>query len=190
MKRILAPVVLALAFVGAAVAQEGDKPKPADAAKSAAVKPMTATEGDRWIYIPSIGGAIGWSTNSIAVDIEAQTARVVRVGYFAEEQKKPAPFSWLFQDVTYDCANKTVKIEAGQFVNKQRELTPIVQGSQEAKPVVAPTDEGLFQVVCKSVKLKRPNVANGIKAMMDGVEMLPVIKPAEQPAATPAQAAP
>jgi len=131
-----------------------------------------ADQPERWIYAGLQGGAMGWETSSIKRDAGAGTAAAMRIMYFAKpRQAETGDFTWVFQDIEFDCRANTFRLMEGAFFNKSRGGVSDEAGSEERVAIRANTPEAVLkQVLCDDLVITQALQASSMADAMDGAE--------------------
>jgi len=127
---------------------------------------------EAWVYAGMQGGAMGWEATAVKRDPAADTASTLRFVYFTKPRDgAKGDFTWVFQDIEFDCSGNTFRLMNAAFYDRGRGGGEAERGSP-AMPVQANTPESVLkQVLCDDAVLSGARQASNMADAMDGAEM-------------------
>ncbi|MDP3740696.1 MAG: hypothetical protein Q8R02_25135 [Hyphomonadaceae bacterium] len=137
------------------------------------VATAAADQPERWLYAGMQGGAIGWEASSIKRDAGAGTAAAMRFIYFAKpKQAETGDFTWVFQDIEFNCTANTFRVVEGAFFNKFRGgVADKTRSDDDPIAIRANTPEAVLkQVLCDDAVITEALQATSMADAMDGAE--------------------
>ena len=134
------------------------------------VATAAADQPERWIYAGMQGGAMGWDSGSIKRS--AGMAAATRFIYFVKPRHaETGDFTWVFQDIEFNCSANTFRLMDGAFFNRSRGGIADDTGSPLPITVRAGTPEAVLkQVLCDDVVITEALQATSMADAMDGAE--------------------
>jgi hypothetical protein len=134
----------------------------------------SAQPPERWLYAGMQGGAMGWDASTVKRDPETGTLSAMRFFYFSQPQDgKKGDFSWVFQDIEFDCGANTFRLMDAAFFNKNRRGRADERGSDKALPLHENSPEWVLKkVLCDKAVLSGTAQATNMADAMDGAEKI------------------
>jgi hypothetical protein len=127
---------------------------------------------EAWVYAGMRGGAMGWEATAIRRDPAADTASTLRFVYFTKPREGvKGDFTWVFQDIEFNCSQNTFRLMNAAFYDKGRGGGEAERGSPAAQVQANTPESVLKQVLCDDAELSGARRASNMADAMDGAEI-------------------
>ncbi|HEY0927531.1 hypothetical protein [Brevundimonas sp.] len=122
-----------------------------------------ADEPQRWDWVPIEGAIVAWATDTLP---EAPTTGKVKMVRFVALSRPnasmpTAPFDGMFQQLEFDCAARTYRIEGGVYITRDFEVNGAMDPDDFRPTNPSMSEYALMAVACDAVQ------ANGVRHTTD-----------------------